>query len=129
MSLQHFHLFSSIVRLGFFPLDPILTKLYLKFTQVYSNHANVLATYFWHTAGNMQLHLTPCYLVYFIQIKQCALACLKAMSALRLTEVHGAYFLPRNTHMCTCTHTYTSITCALARLAGQQSPAQPAVPW
>lgn len=53
MSLQHFHLFSSIVRLGFFPLDPVLTKLYLKFTQVYSNHANVLATYSWHTAGNV----------------------------------------------------------------------------
>lgn len=53
MSLQRFLLFSSLVRLGFFPLDPILTNPRLKLTQVYSNHANVLATYFWHPAGNM----------------------------------------------------------------------------
>jgi len=131
MSLQHIHLFSSIVSLGFFPLDPILTKLGLKFTQVYSNHANVLAAYFWRAAGNMQLHLTPCYLAYFTQIKQCASECLTATSAFSLAEVHGVCFVPKNAHGHTHTHAHarTRMAWALAGLAGQRSSARRVLPW
>lgn len=45
--------------------------------------------------------------MYFIQIKHCAFQCLKARSALSLSEVHGVYLGPKNAHMNMHTHVHT----------------------